>query len=320
MGVDADQAPDWLQERYEEGKDLEDDIIEKGLALDGWAALSREELVEYGFTVDELGQIELVIKVPTFDGEFAYVVCHPDGLATNAAGELAVVEAKSASPDYAKVVRRELPPFYAWQVSVESVGTSHVTDAPEVLLLIGEKLANEDRSEVALGGVTCDYIPPPYSRGQIIKRVREVERYAREGEVPFCEYRQYPCGYFTDHDEVNDPLWREEIVDPPDEDVEKFDYAVDDYSVLHEAEKEIKKDKKAAAKVIAEFMDRWGAKGKKSRSKGRVVTDVVQKRQGNVDVGRLLSDKGIELSDEEMSEYRGEDFEVRYPMVKKGKE
>lgn len=304
MGIDADEPPEWLLERYGEGRDLEDEILSH--VNEDYVLLDTDQLTDRGFTVDEFGQVELVIKVPTVSG-VAYVVCHPDGILD----EGIPVEAKAVSEGYAETIKKELPPFYAWQVSVEAAGVK----ADRVLFVTGIKDANEDRSEVTLRDVGMEMITPPFSRGDIIKRVRLVEQYVADNEVPFCDWKQYPCGYWTDHD-VNDPMWAEKVeVEVPEGEQEEFDYAVDDYMVLHEAEKEIKEDKKKAKARIDGFFDHWKAKGQKAKSKGRTVSDVVQVRKTALATEVLLKDKGIEMTEEELDEYRST-YEVRFPQVK----
>lgn len=307
MGVDADDAPEWLQERWGEGVRLEEEILSH--AAEQWDILDVDRLTAAGFTVDEMGQVELTIKVPTAAG-IVYVVCHPDGV-VNDGDDLIPIEAKAVSPSYAATIKSSLPPFYQWQVSVEAAGLG----VDKVLFVTGVKEANEDRSEVTLKGVEMEIITPPFTRADIIKRVRLVEEYAAGGDVPFCDYAQYPCGYWTDHDE-NDPLWQKKVeVEVPEEEIAEFQYAVDDYNVLHAAEAEIKKDKKAASKKIAEFFDKWKAKGQKAKVGGLTVTDVVQVRKTALATEEILKDYGVELTEEELNKYRST-YEVRFPQVK----
>lgn len=310
MGVDADEPPEWLLERYQEGKDLEDEIL---ASIDpDWGLFDDVTITELGFPLDGIGQIELEIKVPIGGGEFAYVVCHPDGITEDDEGNLLPVEAKAMAPTGAKELRNNnLPSHYQWQVSVEAA----VLKAKAVLFLVGEKIANEDRSEVTLGEVTTQLIDPPFTRAEIMKRVMLVEKYVREGEVPFCDFKQYPCGFWTDHD-PDDPLWVEKVeVEVPEGEAEAWEYAVDDFLALHQAEKDIKKDKKAAAAKVMAFFDRWKAKGQKASHRGQYVTDVVQVRKTAPVAELILKDHGIELTDAELDEYRST-YEVRYPQIK----
>ena len=304
MGVDADDAPEWLQERWGEGRDLEEDILNR--VSQDYTLLTPNQLHDKGYMVDDFGQVELTLKVPTKSG-IVYVVCHPDGVLD----EGIPVEAKAVSEGYAKTIKGNLPPFYQWQISVEAAGLG----VGEVLFVTGIKEANEDRSEVTLGEVEMEMMMVPYTRADIIKRVMLVEKYAANDEVPFCDYAQYPCGYWTDHD-PDDPLWQEKVeVEVPEEEVDAFQYAVDDYNTLHAAEKEIKAEKKAAAEKIAEFFNRWKAKGQRAKVGGWTVTDVVQVKKTVPTVELILKDKGIEMSEAELDEYR-RTYEVRYPTIK----
>ena len=115
----------------------------------------------------------------------------------------AIVEAKAFAPSTYRTYEAggiEAFPHYAWQTSVEMVATGM-----DLLFVVGVK--NDD------GVVERIYTEvrttPIFSRKEIEARVLEVVGYVEEGVVPGCEYKQFPCPYFADHDE-DDPLWQEE--------------------------------------------------------------------------------------------------------------
>lgn len=318
MGIDGDPHPDWLQERFNEGKQLEDEILDN-LTKYGWHMLDRGELEELGFTVDDEGQVEVEVKVPIVGGEGVVVRCHPDGIARHDNYGLSVVEVKATSEGYAKTIEREMPKMYAWQVAVEHAGARKKVDCDTVVFVVARKEFDEGedgaRENVRLKGMSVKHIEPAFSRVDIIKRVQQVEQYVRDNEVPYCEYAQYPCVFWADHD-PDDPVWKKgKVVEVPDEDVDDWDYAIDTYEALHNAEKEIKAEKKQASERVKEFFDKWGAKGNKAKSKGRTVGDVVQKRGGGVEYEKLLEDLEAEGVEVDRTRYVQDTFEVRYPKI-----
>lgn len=318
MGVDGEEAPAWMQQRWDEGRELEDAIVFYVGAETEWRVLTVDEMEDRGLTVDALRQPELEVKIPGG----AVVKCHPDGLVVNkTTGELAALEVKALSPDYAKTVRRQLPSFYAWQTSVEVAGLRKL-GVSQVLFVTAEKLVSEkdkERDNVTLGDIHVELIDPTYGTADIIKRVREVERLADDGDVPFCEFRQYPCAFWQDHD-ADDPLWADVVEDVDDEEVElELHIAVQEYEAMKQGEKECKEDKQKAAKKIAEIADELGVHGGKLKTSQFVVTDVVQQRKGAVVVEQVFDELGLDralLTDEVLDKCRGT-FETRYPTIKK---
>lgn len=317
MGVDGEEAPAWMQQRWDEGRDLEDEIIAWVQAETPWVVLTEDELRDRGLTVDTLGQPELEVKIP---GGMV-VKCHPDGVVRHReTGELAALEVKALSPDYAKTVRRSLPSFYAWQTSVEIAGLKKLGVTQVVFVSAEKEVAADDtdRDTVTLGNVEWHLLDPTYGTADIIKRVREVERLANDGDVPFCEFRQYPCAFWNDHD-PDDPLWKEVVEEVDPEDELELHIALQEYEAMKQGEKECAEDKKRAAKVIAKFADDRGVHGGKLKTSQYIVTDVVQKRKGAVVIEQVFDELGLDralLTEEVLDKCRGS-YESRYPSVKK---
>lgn len=317
MGVDGEEAPDWMQQRWSEGRELEDEIVQWVRDETPWVPLTTDELTDRGLTVDALGQAELELKIP---GGMV-VRCHPDGVVRHReTGELAALEVKALSPDYAKTVRRALPAFYAWQTSVEVAGLKKLGVTQVVFVTAEKDVADGDanRDVVTLGNVEWHLLDPTYNLGAIVKRVREVERLADDGEVPFCEFRQYPCAFWQDHD-PDDPLWKDVVEEVDAEDEVEFHAAIMEYEAMKTGEKECKEDKQRAAAMIAKFADDRGVHGGKLKTSQYVVTDVVQQRKGAVVVEQVFDELGLDkslLTDEVLDKCRVK-YETRYPSVKK---
>ena len=199
--------------------------------------------------------------------------------------------------------------MYAWQAAVEVVGVGLGTS---LLYVIGEKKLDEEGELVGVGDAHVWVMEPDYTRVDIMKRVLAVEKAAESGEVPMCEYAQYPCGFFWDHAD-DDPAWRKNEIELDEDDAEELGKLARRYTIAHQNEQTAKEAKKKIGKDIAKIWDRLDAKGGKTRFEyGDVeyrVNDVVQKRQGAVDEKRLTAD-GIDVD-----KYRKDGYEIRYPKI-----
>lgn len=100
-------------------------------------------------------------------------------------------------------------PGYEWQLSVQmyAAGVSLLGAAPgkdwmRALFVVGHK-ADEEMAKLhrcAKGDVfeitVVEVDEPPVSYGRILKRVLEVEKYVKAGELPQCVEGRWPCAYF----------------------------------------------------------------------------------------------------------------------------
>lgn len=145
----------------------------------------------------------------------AVVRAHLDGLAAEvkeADGARRVVEAKAFGDAYWDQFQREGLvgfPGYEWQLSIQMygagvslLGCQPGKDYLRALFVVGHK-ANDDMAKlhrVNKGDVfevsVVEVDEPPVKFGRILKRVLEVEKHVKAGELPECVEGRWPCAYF----------------------------------------------------------------------------------------------------------------------------
>ena len=154
MGVDADPPPDWLQEKFDQGRDLEDDVLDG--VPDEFRLFDEDQLIGLGFTIDTLGQIEGEISFPVPGGDPVVVRCHPDGLAEHPEHGLVAVEGKALAESTAATIWKDMPAYYKWQISVEAL----VCGVDKVLFVVGVK--NDTGDEIVRHEMRL--LDPPFSK------------------------------------------------------------------------------------------------------------------------------------------------------------
>lgn len=179
-GMEPSPHPDWLLEKFAEGN-VNEPIILNHLRSLGW-------------TVDYDGddnQLELELPI----GENVIIRCHPDGQAYLTPDDVHVVEAKAFGQVFwDKYMKHGITafPYYATQVTIEMAGTGL-----PCLWVMGLK---DD-----LGTVVKYHIEritePPLKIGAIKAKIAKVENWSSRGELPACDYDQYPCQFFYLHDD-----------------------------------------------------------------------------------------------------------------------
>jgi len=203
-----------MQAAFDTGKHLEPEILnwlQRPTTIPGGGGgvnlLGEYDLDVLGYHELHDGQVELEIPV----GTTAVVRCHPDGIGRVFAvplgselelRELVVVEAKALGKEFIAKFRREgimAIPNYAWQLSVEMVGTGF--PAAYVKAQKGEKGTEDENGHRPIIGFEPIHVyrEPPYSLGKIKARVLQIEALAEREEIPECDYKMFPCGFWQDH-------------------------------------------------------------------------------------------------------------------------
>jgi len=251
--------PDNILTAMAKGVEMEEQVMKWGLKKAGYRALNRHELgVQYG-KVGEDGQVELEVKVGK-----NVVRCHPDGIAKKYRGKVGDEDMGGRRVVEVKVMKKGNDPQkgnarYDWQFSVEMLSTGL-----PMLLVIGWK--GED-GEVREEDVEVREIDAPkFGMVELKKRVAGIVKQVGEAEdgkgLPLCDVKQYPCGFWAEHDGTG--VWAEEDEGWEDEgeDVEVEVWLADLENAKAEKKKWEEVEKEMKAKVVEKFG--WGRKVKVS--------------------------------------------------------
>lgn len=190
MGMDGNGHPDWLLRKFQEGIDGEPVVLD--MLRSNWRLMDESE-GHYLQWHD--GQLYVEVDV----GTNVTIRGHADGIGTCymapvmehgetdwVTGDKRLVEVKCTTPDYASEVIKRLPMMYKVQVSVYG----GFFGLP-IMLALGIK----DSDGKVVNVCTEMYDEPPMSMGAIKARVMAIEGYVERGELPTCDYRQWPCQY-----------------------------------------------------------------------------------------------------------------------------
>jgi hypothetical protein len=114
--------------------------------------------------------------------------CHPDGVIRFTSETDRVMEIKALRPTFPRDFRP-----YLWQASIEMAATGL-----PLLWVYGRKDAdgNVDLADLEMVAVDKPYFTPV----EIKRRALAVYRAVEKGLVPPCDFRQFPCGFWTDPD------------------------------------------------------------------------------------------------------------------------
>lgn len=176
--------PDFLLKAFDEGNRNEPVIL--------------AELANRGYVLEHTGDGEqLETEIPI--GDKIRIRCHPDGIgyANLDAGSRRVVEVKAlARSTWDKFHSKGLDefPYYKMQVSIEM----HSTGLP-CLFVVG--LKNPDRDNLCDQFVVTLIDKPPIPLNVIKAKVIKVESLAKKGELPSCDFNQYPCQFVHLHED-----------------------------------------------------------------------------------------------------------------------
>ena len=232
QGITGEDPPAWMLERFQEGTDWEEYIIDH--AVNG-------EMLNLVSVQDE-------VEVEVMDG--VVIRGHTDGRADDDEfpNQFIGLEAKKLGPDMFKVWERgddaffKQYPYYADQLTVYM----HAMDDIPFIYAVGEW----DRDSKRVIDVHTRLITEaPHDINDIIERVRSIEQRASEGEMPDCDGgRMWPCPLYFLHNEPE----AEEVTD------KKLMSLVSDYLYHKGIESEAKEAKDNAMKDIRAAMEDKG--------------------------------------------------------------
>lgn len=349
-GLEGGETPEFMKSAFKVGQRLEDVIIKRFCAQEGYATVEGLKLLQWGNTGVN-GQVEVEMNV----GSKAVVRCHPDGVVqkyrsgegdVDSNGDVRVLEVKALGIGFYNTYRTKGIagiPFNDWQWACEMAGTG-LKGAYVIGVKCGQckgKGVIPSAVKVSSGpmkgrilppfspcqasgcedGITTLYVryydTPTHTKSEIIRRVWQLERLGAEfdaGEKVVCDWKMFPCPYYTTHDQLSGVWENEEKAGDeglPDETLRDLKAYVIEY---RKAEKQWtywggKKEK--AAGEIKKIM----ADGGMTEFKGAGgLTYVEYERKGNVDVGKLEED-GVEVD-----KYRKSGSLVRTVKVEREKE
>lgn len=197
MGHTPEPYPDWLLVKFQQGNDGEAVVLEKlrdafdkDIEANGGAWLCVDEQSGHQYKW-EGGQ--LLVEIPV--GESIVIRGHADGIGKLWARtlgspfdlrEVRLVEVKCTTVGYGETVLRELPSMYAWQISC--YGGYFGLNA---ILVLG--LKDEDGKVERIKVKAIDELP--YTMAQIKRRVIDIERRIRTGDMGLCDVKQWPCPF-----------------------------------------------------------------------------------------------------------------------------
>lgn len=309
IGHEPAEAPEFMLGKYDESAALEEPILRALEEQYGWRVMRPAELPQYQF--DDTGQFAL--ELPVTGG---VIRCHPDAIAKcyrieNATigqqpwklGDQRVVEVKALSVKSAPFdLSKNLN--YWWQFAIEMAVTKR-----KGIYVVGWKDENGEliRSEDGKVRLTVAwYSDPPETLVAIKKRAKRLVsaiNAALEGDgLPECDAKQYPCGFWSEHE---GGVWAkpelEELTVP-----DTVLAVIDDIAALT-AEAKIVKDKlddrKAVLLEVLKQEDKEPGEYKAGKYK---VTRVQRKGQRRYDWG-AMKDAGYPVEDY-MTIGRGSDY------------
>lgn len=310
MGQTPELPPDWMQAKFDEGHEAEPIILD-WIRGKNYGLFDDFELEEkFGELHD--GQARIEIKA----GSSVVVRQHYDGFARDSSRTEYALEAKAWTVgtresferkiefegDTSVIVPASMRSHYiAMQISCAILGSKM-----PVLLVVGQKAKQEDGYE---GPVEIEdfftYVikEPPFSRGEVMAKAMRVRELVTEGKVPPCDIRQFPCGFWQDHDEAEGVWAKGAAIEVGTLDVEEalFESLAAEYGANHTLEKKAK-ERKAAAKKGLDAAFEGVPEGEPVESKDFTVRKVVQRPEGGIDWEKAARAKGV--TDKEAEKYR----------------
>lgn len=210
MGHEPSSAPEFMLDKYDESAALEAPILKALEEQYGWRAMRSAELPQYREALDDSGQFAL--ELPVSGG---VVRCHPDAIAKCyrldnvdgrtkpkwSLGDQRVVEVKALSVKSAPFdLSKNLN--YWWQFAIEMAVTRR-----KGIYVVGWKDEAGELIVDAQGKVRLSvawYTDPPETLVAIKKRARHLTQLidrALDGDgLPECDVKQYPCGFWSEHE------------------------------------------------------------------------------------------------------------------------
>lgn len=231
LGYSPQDHPGWLMEKFDEGHVAEPIILDWITQQEEWRFLDPLEPSSYGGTagthiVPKPDDDQFLLEIPV--GERALIRCHLDGMAVctgvKPAGKTSygwfglknglgcVVEVKAFGQSYWDKYEKEGItgfPYYSNQVTIQMAGSG--LPCMFVIALKGKdgKLMRDEDGGLVTRVEFFKETPVPMT--SIKARIAKVEACVRRGELPDCDYNQYPCQFYFLHEEDEEKAAKEAV-------------------------------------------------------------------------------------------------------------
>lgn len=300
IGHTPADAPEFMLGKYEESAALEEPILRALEEQYGWRVMRPAELPMYQF--DETGQATL--ELPVTGG---VIRCHPDAIVK--CYRLDGVDAKSDRPwklgdqrvVEVKALSAKSAPFdlsknlnYWWQFAIEMAVTKR-----KGIYVVGWKDENGELVRDQSGKIRLNvawYSDPPETLVAIKKRAKRLVgliNAALEGDgLPECDVKQYPCGFWSEHE---GGVWKKEELEElavPDTVLA----VIDDIATLTAEAKVVKEHLDDRKAVLLEVLKQEGKEPGEYKAGKYKVTRVQRKGQRKYDWG-AMKDAGYPVED-----------------------
>ena len=275
-GIRAQSPPPFVQRIYDAGNRGEERVLTM-LAQQGWTVGDCQKRVELNV------------------GNAAMIRGHVDGAGYRGSEPELLVEIKCLGETYREGWARDkwdAFPHYRTQLAA----MMYAGGWRRALFVLGQKNSAGD-----VTGIDIYHIDePPMALADVKRRVMQVEKAAKEGKEPGCDREQTPfCPYAFIHDE-----------DLPSEGTVELEEAAMWWLWGQALEQEGKQIRSDAGCVMNVWFDDNNLKGGKAATETVVVKDVIQRRQGTVDLKQLAADLDVDVH-----KWRKPGREVRYQKV-----
>lgn len=229
IGHEPSSAPEFMLGKYDESAALEGPILKALEEQYGWRVMRPAELPMYDF--DDTGQATL--ELPVTGG---VIRCHPDAIAKCyrldgvaqgggkerpwKLGDQRVVEVKALSAKSAPFDLSKNPNYW-WQFAIEMAVTKR-----KGIYVVGWKDENGELVRDAQDNIRLNvawYSDPPETLVAIKKRAKRltglISRYLDGDGLPECDVKQYPCGFWSEHE---GGVWAKPELEELDDEIERL--------------------------------------------------------------------------------------------------
>ncbi len=264
LGMEPMPHPDWLLEKFEEGNTNEP-VILKMLEDAGWGYSDGAQL-----------EVEIPvgkgIKIRGHLDQIGF-----DGLADSPSDHVVEVKAFGKS-FYEKFMKQGIMgfPYYVMQLAIYMAATGM-----PAAFVVGVK---NDEGVVDRIGINFYELKDLGGIGAVKAKIARVEQWVKKGELPPCDYDQYPCQFYYLHEEEEKP----EVVG---EDLE-LDMLVTGYIVDRDLEKKHGLLKKEFGESILKLMR---TRGVTAIDRGRYEVKTVSRANTSVDTLGLIEEVGRDV-------------------------
>lgn len=194
LGYEPMPHPDWLLEKFAEGN-VNEPIIMDMVREAGWYVYVDPP---------EIGQLEVEMMV----GSKVKIRGHLDGVGFKegaSPGDDHVIEAKAFGEAFWNKYEKEgisAFPYYSAQLAIYMTAM----DMP-ALFVVGLKDDDGIVTKIRMDVIDT----PPVTIGSVKAIVARAEKWAQQGELPPCSFKQYPCQFLYLHEDEEEEEYEEDL-------------------------------------------------------------------------------------------------------------